>query len=318
MPKNLSDLNSINLGGIHGSSKPSKRQNARIADLATLPEPEYGAASTPAFPKAKFLMNGSKKPDLNELKGDTADKNPPKATVESLYDSWGKSQSKADMYALVDHLQPQVKKSISALVGETSPALETKAKLLTIKAIRSFDPKNDAKLSSWVYTQLQPLRRYSHQSKPVSISERTRRKLAEVNRFETEFEENQGRFPSDSEIADSLGWSKASLKKLRDTERYRTSFEAVIPGDESDGVTLGDISAIEDDKITEIIELFYESLSPVEQSVIEYRLGLWGKPKLSNSKIAKKLRVSPARISQISNKVADNLEKFKVEYGDAI
>jgi len=317
MSKDLSDLNNINLGGIKGTFSPPKSRKVRTTDLATLPEPEYGSSATPAFPNARTLSN-LKKTDINSLDGKVPVKDQPKPTVDSLYSSWATSRSKADLYALVSYLHPQISKSISALVGESSPAVETKAKLLTIKAIKTFDPVAGAKLSSWVYTQLQPLKRYSQQSQPVPVSERTRRKLAELYKFESHFDENHGRFPSDSEIADVLGWSKPALKKLRDSERFRTSFEGLIPGDESDGTTLGDITSVQNDKTVEIIELFYESLGPVEQSILEYRLGLWGKPKLNNSKIAKKLRVSPARVSQISSKIADGLEKFKVEYGDAI
>tara|TARA_Y100000310_G_scaffold261924_2_gene271463 strand:+ start:1390 stop:2358 length:969 start_codon:yes stop_codon:yes gene_type:complete len=322
MPNQDFDLNNINLGGIQGTFSPLKAPKIRMPDLGTLPEPEYGSASTPAFPGAQTLSN--LKPDLNKLETtetetiDPIEVDTPKTSVDSLYGAWSTSQSQADLAALVDYLKPQIQKSISALIGETSPAIETKAKLLTIKAIKTFDPEGGSMLTSWVYTQLQPLRRYNQQSKPVPVSERVRRRLAELNNFEEQFEENHGRPPSDSEVSDALGWSKKALEQLRKSQKSTTSYESTIPGEETDGTTRGDTVALEEDKTTEIIELFYESLSPMEQSIIEFKLGLWGKPKLSNTEIASKLGISPARVSQIANRIADDLEQFKVEYGDAI
>ena len=60
-----------------------------------------------------------------------------------------------------------------------------------------------------------------------------------------------------------------------------------------------------------MIDLFYDSLSPTEQVVLEYRLGMRGKKKLTNSQVASKLKLSPARVSQISGLLADRLDDFR-------
>tara|TARA_Y100000310_G_scaffold323862_1_gene384891 strand:- start:1824 stop:2792 length:969 start_codon:yes stop_codon:yes gene_type:complete len=318
------DLNELSLGGVSGKLKTPKAPEVITPDFASLPEPEYGSASINAINKPK--PNTALQPDLNDL-GDLRASSttpnsptaPKKLTIDDLYTNWATSKSKADLSAIVNAMKPQISKSISAIVGESTPAIQAKAKLLVIKAVKTFDPKAGSKFTSWVYTQLAPLRRYNQQSKPVPVSERIRRRSAELNYFEEQFEENHGRPPSDSEVSDALGWSKKALQQLRKAKKARVSPDTQIGTGPDDGMsTYGDITPLQEDKTVEVIELFYESLNPVEQSIIEYRLGLWGNPKLTNSETAKKLKLSPARVSQIANKLADDLEQFKLEYGEFI
>jgi len=49
---------------------------------------------------------------------------------------------------------------------------------------------------------------------------------------------------------------------------------------------------------------------PVTQKIIEHTYGLFGKPILPVQQIAKKLKLSPGRISQIKNKIFDEVSSY--------
>jgi len=274
----ISDLNQLNLGRPTGTKIPKTLDNPiNIKDI-------------------KMVANK---------------KIPVKVPTDELYTTWQQQPSSENMSELLGSLQPQIDKSISALVLKPTPAINSKAKLLTIKAIQSYDPKSKAKLSTWVYNQLQPLKRYTQQSTPVPVSERMFRRQAELFKFEEDFYNNHNRYPSDRELSDLMKISKKQLAQIRKFSKARVyELQQYGSGDENSATVSETIGTIPD-RTEEMIDLFYDSLSPTEQTILEYRLGLRGRKQLNNNATARKVGLSPARVSQISGTLADQLEQFK-------
>ena len=60
----------------------------------------------------------------------------------------------------------------------------------------------------------------------------------------------------------------------------------------------------------EILDLVYYELNSQEQQVLEYLYGLNGKPELPAKEIAKKMHLTPARISQIKKKISKVVDRY--------
>ena len=281
----ISDLNQLDLGKPQGSKLPKTLTSSMsINDISPIP-------------------NSIKK----EMKAEAEQSRGP----EDLYKKWSNDPSNKNLDELISSLKPQIDKSISALVSKPTAAVNSKARLLAIKAVKSYKPGQKAKLTSWVFTQLQPLKRYTQQSVPVAAPERMARQQAELFKFEEEFYDNHGRYPSDRELTDLMKFSKKQLQQIRKFSKSRVYEMQQFGANPEDSATASEMTGTIPDKTEEMIDLFYDSLSPTEQVVLEYRLGMRGKKKLTNSQVASKLKLSPARVSQISGFLADKLDDFR-------
>jgi len=281
----ISDLNQLDLGKPQGSKLPKTlTSRMSIDDISAVPK------------------------TIKKEMQQEADKN---RGPEQMYETWANDPNNKNLDALLASLSPQIDKSISALVSKPTAAVNSKARLLAIKAVKSYKPGQKAKLTSWVFTQLQPLKRYTQQSMPASTPERMARQQAELFKFEEEFYDNHGRYPSDRELSDLMKFSKKQLQQIRKFNKSRVYEMQQFGANPEDSATASEMTGIMPDKTEEMIDLFYDSLSPTEQVVLEYRLGMRGKKKLTNSQVAAKLKLSPARVSQISGLLADRLDEFK-------
>jgi len=131
-----------------------------------------------------------------------------KQTLEEMHSDWAKNKKTENMQKILDELSSDIDKAIYAYSGlNAGPAVKSKAKVLAAKAIKTYDPKSGASLKSWVYTQLQPLSRYSRDLNPSPMPERAYQQLSSIKKHEAEFYENKGRPPSDAELADLTGMS---------------------------------------------------------------------------------------------------------------
>jgi DNA-directed RNA polymerase specialized sigma subunit len=142
------------------------------------------------------------------------------------------------------------------------------------------------------------------------MPERTLQQLSLLKYHENDFYENKGRAASDSELADMTGLSVKQIGKLRglDKKSYSESFTAFTG---ENPVTAQELTATPDSKIKEdTLAAMYGSLSPQEQYILEHKLGYNNNKILSNNDIAKKLKMSPGRVSQITASLAAKLDEY--------
>lgn len=235
----------------------------------------------------------------------------PAQNLDAMYGIWRKSQKPRDITPMLDHLNSDIDKAIYAYSGlNAGPAVKSRAKLLAVKAIKNYDPKSHSSLRSWVYTQLQPLSRYSRELSPSPMPERTMQQLSALKRYESEFYENKGRDASDAELADLTGISIKQIGKLRglDKKSYSENFMA-FSGENP--VTTQELVATTNSKLKEdTLATMYSSLSPPEQVILEHKLGYNNKRILSNNEIAKRLKMSPGRVSQLTAILAKKLDEY--------
>ena len=234
-----------------------------------------------------------------------------KQTLEEMHSDWTKDKTSENMQKIFDELSPDIDKAIYAYSGlNAGPAVKSKAKVLAAKAIKTYDPKSGASLKSWVYTQLQPLSRYSRDLNPSPMPERAYQQLSSIKKYEAEFYENKGRPPSDAELADLTGMSVKQIQKVKEMEK-KTYSEGHTIYSGSTPATSQEITATENTNFKKnVLDTLYSSLTPQEQLILEYKLGYNNKKILSNNEIAKKLGVSPGRVSQLTSELSKKLEKY--------
>jgi len=217
-----------------------------------------------------------------------------------LWHKWNKTKSPQDLEALVNHLDPLIQAEVNRRAGTLSrDMLVTQAKVLTVKAIRSYDPKFNTKLSTHVTNQLQKLSRvnYAHQN-AARIPEHTMLQFHSYNIAKEDFKSENGRDPTVHEMADSLKWSP---KKV---EQFQTQFgrpELLESIDTPAGMF---VAATHDPRV----EYVFMSMSPRQQLIFEYTTGYHGVERLSNTAIMKKLKITQGVLSYEKNKIREMLK----------
>ena len=214
------------------------------------------------------------------------------------YEVWKRSPTPTNMNRTLASLDGTIQSALKTYGGgNISPILKGRARALAVGAIRSYDPTRGTALTSHVMTQLHPLTRYNNKaSQAISVSDRRMRQLAELHRSTEEFYEKHGRDPSDGELADRLGLSIRRLAKLRE-------FESPIVRTDAFGPNSSDPTTNREDPIDVWIDYVYHDLDPVGKKIMDWKMGRNGHQVLSNIEIARRLKISPAAVSQRTAKL---------------
>lgn len=224
--------------------------------------------------------------DLGKLEPEYAD----------AYQAWKTTPNPASTTQLLKTVQPSIDRAISAHVGQGNPILRSKAKVMALHAMRSYDPKQ-ARIGTHLMNQLQGLKRANRQQQQIiSVPERIVIEHGHMQEAENELRDRLGRDPTDMELADHTGVSRKRLMYIR---RYHNPMAegafSQLGGEESEG---GFAPAIEQSPSQHWAELVYQDADPTNQAIIEHSFGMHGKPVLPNHVLASKLGISPGAVSQ--------------------
>lgn len=222
------------------------------------------------------------------------------------FQSWQQNQTPEGNAALLKALDPIVQKGVK-MYGAESPLTSSRAKLLTLDAVRKYDPKR-SRLQSHLLNQMQGLRRINQQQHQViSVPERILLENQRLHGSTQELSDELGRDPTDAELSDRLGIAMPRLAKIRSYQ------PGVNTGrlDAIDPLAGGAPSVVPNQQASADLwgEVVYQGLSPLDQRVMELTLGMRGNKKLSNQEIAAKLNRSPGAITQRKTKIQQLLDQ---------
>ena len=134
---------------------------------------------------------------------------------EPDFAAWKATPNPHQTTLLLGRLQPTIDKAISAHVGNSDPIIRSRAKQLTLQAVKTYDPMK-AKLSTHLFNQLQGLKRiYRKQNQIISVPERISLGQGQLLSADAELQERLGRDPTSGEIADYTGLSLRRIKQIR-------------------------------------------------------------------------------------------------------
>jgi len=217
-----------------------------------------------------------------------------------LWHAWNDNKTPHALEALVNHLDPLIQSEVNKRAGTLSrDMLVTQAKVLTVKAIRNYDPKYNTKLSTHVTNQIQKLSRvnYAHQN-AARIPEHTMLQFHSYNIAKEDFKAENGRDPTVHELSDSLKWSP---KKV---EQFQTQFgrsELLESIDTPAGLF---VAATHEPRV----EYVYMGMSPRQQHIFELTTGYHGVERISNAAIMARLGITQGVLSYEKNKLRDMLK----------
>jgi RNA polymerase primary sigma factor len=149
---------------------------------------------------------------------------------------------------------------------------------------------------------------------PVHIVERERK----IARVERELEKRLGREPTDAEIAETSGLTRAQIEETRAAARVVTSTDAPV-GEDGGGATLGELVAREEPRVEDVhLRLDQESLRrvvgrlpPREREIIALRFGIDGEEPMSLQQIGQRLGLSREGVRKIERQALARLAEMR-------
>ena len=203
---------------------------------------------------------------------------------------------------MVGKLKPIIDSALKTYVGaEASPSIKLQARRMTLDGLRSYDPEK-SKLKTHMMWHLQGLKRAAAKSNQIlNVPERVRIDSHYVNNSFNELTDQLGREPNDSELADYTGLSNKRIERVRNFKPGLSEGAATqaFAGSESEDAS-DPSSVIPGQRQGDAWRNFvHDGLDDRAKLIMEHTFGMNGKKILDNISIANKLRITPARVSQL-------------------
>lgn len=221
---------------------------------------------------------------------------------EELIHNWKQKNDYGSYRKLKDRHKGMVMQSVNMYRAANIPStsLEAEAWTLFDDAVNNFQTGKDAKFSTYLNYQLRKMDRHTKKYQNVArIPEALSGKIGEYDRFVGEYAQKNGKQPSYQEIAKALEMKVKHVKQLNMSRRADVY--------ESRGVNTEGIN--QDERINWILVDLREELGPQEQIVYDHLIGHGGIKPIENKRdLAKKLNMSPGRVSQITTDIAKKIQ----------
>lgn len=223
-----------------------------------------------------------------------------------LWKQWNENGQKAeDLRPLLQSFRPLIKKQANQWVStgdvDVPPeAVYAEFNKQFVNALKTYDPEK-GKLGTWVTGSLRKAKRwmatYRH---PARMGEARFYQVGQYDRARAFLTDQLEREPSTLEIADHMQQPVAEIGRL-ELERRKS-----LPS----GGWEFDPTSISPSKEDEAMRLALYEMTPQEQLVAEYTLGINGKPKLRAGEIANKLGVSASKVSNLRSNITNKISKY--------
>ena len=223
---------------------------------------------------------------------------------ERAYADWLRDKSSENMSKLLSAYAPTINSEITRYSGPQT-LLRSKAKVLTVNAIKTFNPMSGTRLNSWIVTNLKPLSRYSVQQRDIHVPEVAARQAAAVDRATNELSDELGREPTDEELADELGISVKRVKSVR-SKSVASVTSGKFDESESDDMSMAP-GVHETDKVPFAQEAVYMDLSDTDKLIFDAATGSHGVSRMPVSEVSARLGISPGAVSQRARAIGERI-----------
>lgn len=223
-----------------------------------------------------------------------------------LWKQWKRTGDPHVMGAIVDSMKPIIQQTVSKFRDVTIPpsAIEAEAMKHVVDGIRTYDPRQGVKLSTYVYSRMPKVNRFVYEHQNVGrIPEHRILKINAYNAAREELRMRVGREPSAVELSDELGWD------LKEVERMERELRKEVIGSvlEAGG---SDFSFLGSSETNRVLNYIYYELSPQERVVFENVSGYAGKPILKDDReIARKAGITVEDVKRLKRSIAQKIER---------
>ena len=200
-------------------------------------------------------------------------------------DRWRRQPSSRLSHEITTALSDDVDRAIRAAGSEPGPLTRAEGKMLIVGALNNYQPTKGATFRTWANQHLAQLPRQLRASRfATRVPEMRARESVRLQDTIRQIEAETGFEPPDAVLADRLGMS---LKRIANLRKYGRTEQ------------LDDEQNTPEPQDRELIHaMVYYSLPPRDQFIFERMTGFNGVRALPAHEIARRLKVTPAAVSQ--------------------
>lgn len=213
--------------------------------------------------------------------------------------SWERYQQGDESAAseLLDELDDTINKAVSAY-AQGDQQMKTQARILALDAVKTYDPSKGTQLSTYVYGQLQKLRRESAQRANLTkVSENTAIERNIILRQIREYQADNGVEPTTEQLASLTGLSTKRIDAVMNNRPVIPESAAVSPEGDNLGVSDRDRALDLYDRV------IYDELDDTDKLIYEWTTGYGKGEILDRADIAHRLGISTAAVSKRYSKI---------------
>lgn len=230
---------------------------------------------------------------LQQIKNTSTDELKLKQGKSVNEEIWKKYQQ-GDMTStpeLLKALQPTIDSAITSYAGGNDE-FKTKAKIMALEAVKSYDPSKGTQLSTHVFNSLKRLQRLSaDRGNFIHVPEQSALDKKSLERVIRDYTIDNGEEPSRQQLADLTGVSMKKIDRLLNIKGSTSS--SMTTSEQGDSLDRAPRTAI-----TLYEDTLYQELDPTNQKIYDWLTGYNGAPMLSRQDVAKRLKMTPAALSQ--------------------
>lgn len=226
--------------------------------------------------------------------------------MNTLLSRWQKSETPGDTAELLKRMEPTINSALSSYAGGFEKQLKIQAANITLSALRSYKKDKNVSPSTYVFSNLKRLNRLrSNRSNIIHIPEDQQYLAQKISDKIKMFEDKEDREPSMAELADITGLNPRKLEKIMGGSSV-VSESSTLSEDSGDSTQSSSNLTDKD-----YLDYLYYSSSPVDQKILEWTTGLYGRKPISTAEIAAKLKISAPAVSQRRARLQKTLSEIR-------
>ena len=236
---------------------------------------------------------------------------------EPLYQQWKTTRTPEMNTKMLSTVQPVIDTALMSYAGKnTSPTLKSRARLMALKALDTYDPQK-GNVRTHLLSQMQSLRRMTAKEQNIiSLPEQVGLDYQRLNESENELRDQLGRDPTDNELSDHTLLSSRRIRKIRAfSQPVAEGSTAQESGDEANDGNVASTIPGANRSTDAWLNFVYDDLGPIDKMIMDMTLGRNGRRRASTQDIARKLNVTPGAVSQRAAKIQVMLDKRYTQGG---
>lgn len=230
-----------------------------------------------------------------------------KLAIKNLdpYQKWVMDPTKDNLFNVVTYLKPTIT-SVLASMGNSSPDIKARARVIAAKAVNTYNPESGTSLPTWVSSQLRQLTRDIRKSNNVvSVPENAQLDAYHLYRVEQDLIDDLGREPTLEELSDKAAISIKKIKNIRNKIKPVVSEISFESEDGSSGLNNSGT-----DYTLDAMDYIYNDSDLKDKQLLEHLLGYGGSKVWDNKTIMQKLKLTPVQLSRRKMRLGKRIQEL--------